>query len=396
MKTRRLLTLLAVLTSSLVAGRPCRAEEVQWRKDYATALQEAREKRRPLLLDFRTEICFWCDRLEATTFRDAGVVGVLNGQLIPLRLDAAQYPQLVQHLGVDRFPTVVVASWTGQILNRHTGFLEVRPFQEFLRPALAAAAPVVAVVPAPAPRPSAPAWMAADYETAARAVAGSEYAAAVKLLKKVLEKDAKFPVQAKAAELLREVEEQASARLARVKELTEAGQLPEAVQVAQELAGRYDGTAAASEGQLLLPTLMARLDIRTQERLGQARAMLVQAREDLRTQQFLVCLIRCETIAARFADLPESAEAADLVGQITGNPEWLQQVCDGLPDLGGMSFLRMAEAKLKQGQPQQAVFFLERILQAFPNTRHAEIAQVRLSQIQGPPPLPVSSEDRKQ
>jgi hypothetical protein len=50
---------------------------------------------------------------------------------------------------------------------------------------------------------------------------------------------------------------------------------------------------------------------------------------------------------------------------------------------------------LKQGQPQQAVFFLERLLQAFPNTRHAEIAHMRLSQIQGPPALPVSDEKKQ-
>ena len=34
---------------------------------------------------------------------------------------------------------------------------------------------------------------------------------------------------------------------------------------------------------------------------------------------------------------------------------------------------------------QQAAFYLERVLRAFPNSRHAETAQTRLSQIQGGP-----------
>jgi outer membrane protein assembly factor BamD (BamD/ComL family) len=47
-------------------------------------------------------------------------------------------------------------------------------------------------------------------------------------------------------------------------------------------------------------------------------------------------------------------------------------------------YLALADTWLKRGQPQQAVFYLERVVQSFPNTRHAEAAQIRLSQIQGP------------
>ena len=50
--------------------------------------------------------------------------------------------------------------------------------------------------------------------------------------------------------------------------------------------------------------------------------------------------------------------------------------------------LTLAETWLKKGQPQQAVFYLERIVQSFPNTRNADIAQVRLAQIQGPSRVP--------
>src|SRR5205085_4411655 len=158
------------------------------------------------------------------------------------------------------------------------------------------------------------------------------------------------------------IEKKASTQLERSKELKPTGAVQEALQA---------GRKSLDRGQ-------------------QAHEMMQQVQEDFRTQQYLVCLVRCETIRRRFADLPEGRQATELIEKITSNPEWMQQVCDTLPDLGGISFLKMAEAKLKQGQPQQAVFFLERLLQAFPNTRHAEIAHMRLSQIQGPPALPVS------
>ena len=52
----------------------------------------------------------------------------------------------------------------------------------------------------------------------------------------------------------------------------------------------------------------------------------------------------------------------------------------------------MAETWLQKGQPQLAIFYFERVVQQFPNTRQAETAQMRLAQIQG---LPMRQVDLK-
>ncbi|MBI1917536.1 MAG: DUF255 domain-containing protein [Planctomycetes bacterium] len=395
MTTRRLLPFLAALLLA-ACGLPGRADEIDWRKDYASALQEARAKGLPLVLDFGTDACLWCDKLDVTTFRDPEVVRLVNGRFIPLKVHAARYPDLIAHLKIQSYPTFVVADPSGRILNAHAGFLEAPAFLEFLRRVTppSVAAPVSAAGPA-APAAAVPAWMSDDLQNATEAVARSEYARAVGLLKNILKEDGKNDAQAKAARLLEEIEKKASTQLERVKELRTTGPVQDALQAARELAHLYEGTAGATEAAALLPSLTARLDNKSRDRGQQAHEMMQQAQEDFRTQQYLVCLVRCDTISTRFADLPEGVEATELVEKITNNPEWMQQVCDTVPDLGGMSFLKMAEAKLKQGQPQQAVFFLERLLQTFPNTRHAEMAHLRLSQIQGPPPLPVSEEKKQ-
>jgi hypothetical protein len=72
----------------------------------------------------------------------------------------------------------------------------------------------------------------------------------------------------------------------------------------------------------------------------------------------------------------------------------MQKICDGLPEVLGQIYLSTAEAKIKLGEPQQAIFLLERVVHAFPNSKHAEMAQVRLSQIQGPPSMSVSDEKK--
>ena len=40
---------------------------------------------------------------------------------------------------------------------------------------------------------------------------------------------------------------------------------------------------------------------------------------------------------------------------------------------------------MKKGQPQQAIFYLDRVIKTFPGTRHADLAQVRLSRLRGTP-----------
>src|SRR5205823_128892 len=121
------------------------------------------------------------------------------------------------------------------------------------------------------------------------------------------------------------------------------------------------------------------------DRGRKARELLALAREDYRSQQFGICLDRCEYLAASFPEFPEALAATQLAGEIKGNPEWLKQACDQLGDRLGVLYLAMAESLLRKGQPQQATFYLERVVQHFPNTRHAEAAQIRLTQIQGLP-----------
>ena len=71
---------------------PVGAQEVQWRYDYIKARQEAKEKNRPVFVDFGTVNCTWCRKLDTTTFRDPSVVQILNEQFIPESGDCDQEP----------------------------------------------------------------------------------------------------------------------------------------------------------------------------------------------------------------------------------------------------------------------------------------------------------------
>jgi TolA-binding protein len=347
--------------------------QVQWRYDYNLARREAEEKSKPLVLDFSTKDCLWCKKLEATTFRDGAVVGTMNDEFIPLKLDGDRETALTQSLRILKYPTVVLAAPDGRILGTFEGYLEAARFHEYLQRALASV--------------TNPEWMLRDYQAAAKAMNNADYARAVALLKSITEDGNDRPVQVKARQLLRDLEQQAYGRLARAKQLDNKGQTTEAMETITELLRMFAGTQAASEASQTLRELADRPEVRTQQRTVRARELLAQAREDYRTQQYLCCLDRCEVLAANYGDLPEGIEAVQMGAEIKNNPEWMRKACDDLSDRLSMLLLARAETCLVKGQQAEAVRCLERVIQGFPGSRQAETAQIRLSQIEGKPTL---------
>jgi thioredoxin-related protein len=360
---------------SLLLGSSLPAQEVAWRYEYDKARQEAAEKGRPLIIDFGTRDCFWCKKLDDNTFRDPTVLATMNEKFIPLKIDAERDAFLTQRLRISSFPTIVLASYDGQILRVIEGFKEAPIFLENLQWVLASQA--------------VPEWMTRDYELASRAIGSSDYVKAIQLLRTVVEDGKERPVQMKARQSLRELEQLAQGRLARARQLVDKGQTTEAMETVTELVKLFSGTQAAAEGGKMLSTLANTQDTKTTQRSKRARELLALVKEDYRTREFLTCLNRCNILVTAFADLPEGLEAAQIVSEIKSNPEWLRDACETLRDQFTALSLSQAEAWLKKGQPQQAVVCLEQIIQQFPNSRHAEAAQIRLAQIQGQPTRPV-------
>src|SRR5262245_10094768 len=287
----KLLAVLVVIESAIRNPQSAIAQEVEWRTDYNKARQEAIEKNRPLLLDFGTENCFYCKKLDATTFRDPTVVSVLNKSFIPLKIDVNKDTPLADALRVERFPTLVLAAPDGKILATQEGYLDAARCNELLRRALASA--------------TNPEWMTRDYQEAVKAIAASDFARAVALLRSVIAGQGNRPVQQKARQVLNDLEQQAAGLLARAKQHVDKGQTDEAVARISELVRSYAGTQAATEGGRMLSTLAGAPEIKNQQRTKRAAELLAQAREEYRTQQFLACLDRCDDLMAGYADLPE-------------------------------------------------------------------------------------------
>jgi thioredoxin-like negative regulator of GroEL len=376
MARRRLAWIVLLLGGLLVAVRMASwaqeapgAAEIHWRTDYAAALKEALEKNLPLLIDFGTVNCYYCRKLDESTFRDPRIIAVMNQRFIPLKVDGEREAGLVQQLGITSYPTIVVAGPDKRILGTMVGYKEAETFHDSLQRVLATLAPSD--------------WMTRDLQNAAKSAAAGDFARAIPLLRTLLEDSRAAPMHPQAGKLLQEIDARGTQQLAQARELQAKGQTAEAIEAFTETMRLYPGLDASKGAAAALAQMVKAPDVQTQHRTKRARDLLLQAKEFYQSKDYIPCLDRCETILATFGDLPEGLEANKLAADIKRNPDWLQGACDAMADRLGGLYLALADSLLKRGEAQRAEFYLQRVIQAFPGSRQAESAQIRLTQLQG-------------
>jgi thioredoxin-like negative regulator of GroEL len=369
MTTPYLCAAVVLLGFGLTSTAVVRGSEIPWRTDYNVARKEATEQDKPLLIDFGTENCFYCKKLDATTFRDPQIAGVLKQHFIPLRIDADREPSLAQTLRIQAYPTLLIAAPDGKILAFIEGYLEAPRLQDQLTRALQTS--------------STPEWMARDYQEASKAIAAGDYGRAITLLKGIGRDGKERGVQVKSRQVLLDLEQQATTQLRLAKQLQDKGQSQESVDALTALMKRYAGSQAADDAGRLLAANADRPVNREAQRASRARALLAEARQEFDSRHYFACLDRCELLASMYDETPEAREARRLSREITQNPEFLRRAADDLGERLAEMYMTLAEAHENRGETKQARVYLEKVVKACTGSAQAEAAIVKLAKLKG-------------
>lgn len=86
-------------------------DAVQWRAWDPALLEEAREKRRPLLISSGYFACYWCHVMQQESFRDKGIGERLNRDFIPVKVDREMDGALDRYLLEFQRATSGSAGW---------------------------------------------------------------------------------------------------------------------------------------------------------------------------------------------------------------------------------------------------------------------------------------------
>ena len=94
--------------------------QIAWQKDGPTALTKAKAEGKLMLLHFYDDNCVYCDKLEEGAFKDPKVIEAINRDYVSIKVHAMSNPKLKKQYKVDAFPTEVIVTTDGTLLNKYT------------------------------------------------------------------------------------------------------------------------------------------------------------------------------------------------------------------------------------------------------------------------------------
>jgi thioredoxin-related protein len=102
------------------------------RGSLAEAVSAAEKQKKPLMIDFITDWCRWCDTLDARTYSDADVASYITEHVVPFKIDAEKGEgiALAKKYGVNGYPTILFIHPEGEEIDRILGYVEAKQFLE--------------------------------------------------------------------------------------------------------------------------------------------------------------------------------------------------------------------------------------------------------------------------
>jgi len=115
----------AVAVLSLIAPDAARGESptpIAWRSDLETAWKDTKASRKPMLLLFTIDGCFYCAKMKQYTFSDRDVSGEVSRSFVPALVDGDRYEKFASKLGINVYPTMLIISPSTKIVDRIEGY----------------------------------------------------------------------------------------------------------------------------------------------------------------------------------------------------------------------------------------------------------------------------------
>ena len=128
------LILIGLSTSVSWSAKP---ESIDWIKGYSEARRAGIAQDRPVLLFVTTDGCTHCDRMIDRTFQDSGVIGALSDDFVPAQIKLSPADDLAKQLKVTLFPTTIIISTEGKILDYARGYMSANQLNQRLDAATA-------------------------------------------------------------------------------------------------------------------------------------------------------------------------------------------------------------------------------------------------------------------
>lgn len=116
----------------MAAAIGAQASEIGWKKAYDAATAESKSSGKLIMIDFYTDWCGWCKKLDADTYPAPEVVKASEA-FVPIKLNAekdADGIRLAKKFGINGYPTVLFIDSDENLVYKVVGYAPAKPFAE--------------------------------------------------------------------------------------------------------------------------------------------------------------------------------------------------------------------------------------------------------------------------
>ena len=129
---------LLISTGVLTAADKGSQKSIEWSYNFDKAAKEAKKQAKPMMVDFYTDWCGWCKRLDRDVYTKDNVVA-LSKQFVCIKLNPEKDQENGKKFSVEGFPTIVFTNSEGKEIHRIVGYKPADKFAAEMKKALEAA-----------------------------------------------------------------------------------------------------------------------------------------------------------------------------------------------------------------------------------------------------------------
>ena len=107
------------------------AKDIDWQKNYDSALEQAKKEKKLVLVDIYTDWCGWCKKLDRDTYSDKDVQAKLAKDFVAVKINpekSSAGQKLQQQFGARGYPYLAFVNADGKKLSQIGGYVDAATF----------------------------------------------------------------------------------------------------------------------------------------------------------------------------------------------------------------------------------------------------------------------------
>ena len=114
--------------AAAVVGTQVASADIGWKKNYNDAVASAKAGNKLIMIDFYTDWCVWCKRLDKDTYSDKHITQ-LASTMAPVKINAEKEGvALAKKYKVTGFPTILFLNAEGEVEGKIGGYMKPAEF----------------------------------------------------------------------------------------------------------------------------------------------------------------------------------------------------------------------------------------------------------------------------